>query len=490
MSRYSIANQGDGTDMHLIKDSLFGIVRGPLYGHLGAKADVFMPQVHQLGAHLVRLFLFWSQLEPERDHFVWDALDTLLAQLEPHDEVWITLNASSLWASRHATNFQPPSPARDPDEYQRFVTALVSHCQGRISYWQCENEPTNPLLWEGTAQEYAQHLKIFSQAVKQVDPTARVILAGAVDNFHIPADAEHPDAQTEQAFFDHLLRESAAYFDIFDLHAYGELYAIPANILAVRQKMLALGYKKPIVIGEYNGPSFFNFAENLPIMQRLFESIYANPHRDTLAQAIQSEAIAELYAQMADLPPQAQMFMEGCSPELEQKRQRINCRELVIRSVLALSAGVCKLFCWNLANEKVDPHNMMHLLFDKYKLVDYEKGIFKQPYPAAETFRRMVHILAGLEHIQRIEVPEQPDIYLFAVQRKERSPLLISWERRDAFSGEDEPPTPFTWPWPASRAQAIDVFGNELPLKLQAGSLYLSLSATPVFIAAQDESEQ
>ncbi|GHO76856.1 hypothetical protein KSD_46270 [Ktedonobacter sp. SOSP1-85] len=101
------------------------------------------------------------------------------------------------------------------------------------------------------------HLKVFSRAVKEVDPEAMVILAGAVDAFYPSADAQHPDLQAEQDFFDYLLRESASDFDVFDLHLYGDLDAITANINAVRQKMAALGYQKPIFRGEYNGPSFF-----------------------------------------------------------------------------------------------------------------------------------------------------------------------------------------------------------------------------------------
>ena len=462
--------------------SPFGIVRGPLYGHLGTRADVFMPQIHQLGAHMVRLFLFWDQIEPERGHFVWDAVDALLEQLGPSDEAWITLNASSLWATRHATNFQPPSPALHPEEFDHFVSMLVTHCEGRVRYWQSENEPTNPLLWEGTAADYANQLKIFSRAVKAADPSAIVILAGAVDAFHAEVDAQNPDVQTEQAFFDQLLRESAADFDVFDLHLYGELYAITKNIEVVRQKMAALGYQKPIFCGEYNGPSFFNFTENLPILQRLFERMISSPQSDTLAQATQSEAIAGLYEQMATLPPQAQMFMEGCSHELEEKRHRINCRELVTRCMLALSGGVQKMLCWNLANEKVDRANLMHLLFDKHKLFDYEHGVFKQPYPAAETFRRMTHALGDCKHVQQIELSEHPNIYLFEVQRRERGPLFVVWERRDAFSGEDEPATPFSWKWSAPQAQAMDVFGEEIPTRMHDSKVYLSVSLTPVFL--------
>jgi hypothetical protein len=360
MNQHSGLNTSeDAADTHNREGSTIGIVRGPLYGHLGVRADVFMPKVHQLGAHLIRVFLFWDQIETKRGQFVWDAVDIFLEQLEPCDEVWITLNASSMWATRHATNFQPSSPALNPEEYSYFISTLVKHCKRRVRYWQSENEPTNPLLWEGTAAEYANQLKVFSQVVKAADSNAAVILAGAVDAFHSSVDS-----QDERDLFDYLLRESADYFDIFDLHLYGDLYAITTNIDAVRQKMDVLGYHKPIFCGEYNGPSFFNFAVNLPILQTIFAKMMVNPQGDTLAQATQREAVAALYEQMKTLPPQTQMFMDGCSSELEEFRHRINCRELVTRCILALSAGVDRVLCWNLANEKVDRLNLMHLLFD------------------------------------------------------------------------------------------------------------------------------
>lgn len=472
----------NGKTVSIEQAAPFGIVRGPLYGHMGVKADVFMPQVHRLGAHLVRLFLLWEQIEPERGHFVWDAVDTLLEQLEAGDEVWITLNASSLWATRHATTFQPPSPALRPEEYAHFVSELVKHCKGRVRYWQCENEPTNPMLWEGTAQEYASQLRVFAQAVREGDAEAIVVLAGAVDSFHPSQASPNPDAQAEQDFFEYLLRESPADFDVFDLHLYGDLYSIPANVDAVRLKMAAQGYQKPILCGEYNGPSFFNFPENLSVLQSIFEQMLSSPQSDTLAQATQSGVVAQLYAQMTTLPPQAQMFMEGCSPELEAKRHRINCRELVSRAILALSAGVQKMLCWNLANEKVDPHNLMHLLFDKHKLLDYEKGQFKQPYPAAETFRLLTHLLASVERVRRIELAAQPEIYLFEITRGDRTTLFVVWERREAFSGENEPATSFTWPWPVSRARVTDVFGASTFLEEKGRQLHLPISLTPLFV--------
>jgi hypothetical protein len=145
------------------------------------------------------------------------------------------------------------------------------------------------------------------------------------------------------------------------------------------------------------------------------------------------------------------------------------------------------MLCWNLANEKVDRANLMHLLFDKHKLFEYEHGVFKQPYPAAETFRRMTHAFGGIEHVQRIELPERPGIYLFEVQRRERGSLFVIWERRDAFSGEDEPATPVTWQWSAPQVQAMDVFGEAIPTQVRDGQVHLSVSLTPVFLEPQEE---
>jgi hypothetical protein len=143
------------------------------------------------------------------------------------------------------------------------------------------------------------------------------------------------------------------------------------------------------------------------------------------------------------------------------------------------------MLCWNLANEKVDRANLMHLLFDKHKLFDYERGVFKSPYPAAEAFQRMVDALAGVEHVRQIELPDQPTIFLFEVQRYTRTPLFVVWERRDTFSGEDEPPTPVAWKWSASQARAWDVFGESISTRVYDAHLHLAVSLTPVFIEPQ-----
>jgi hypothetical protein len=431
-----------------------GVVRGISYGLFG-KPDRFLPQLRELGAGLVRVYFYWSQVEPEPGRWSFDAVDAFLDQLDGSEEVWVTVCSSSRWATRQATDFLPPSPAKDLEAYRRFVDRLVRHCAGRVHYWQCDNEPSNVgLLWAGTADEYVAQLKVMYQAVKDADPDALVVLGGAP--FGLP---ESPPDSPDRQFFDVLLRDGRDAFDLFDLHLYGEAGRIPADIETARGLMRALGYEKPRVAGEYNGP---------------WPNLYP-------------EAVQAMQAALASMPPQLQMFMRGCPPELEAKRHRINCREIVLRNLLALASGVRRTICWNLAPEIPGYENrlsVMDLLFGKLALLDYEGTEPTRRHPAADTFALVAGQLAGVDSVVRIEAPGRPSLYLFEVRRRGRGPLLVVWDQRDPFTGEDDPPVAFDWPWPEARAAAVDALGQAQPAEVGDGRVHLQVSITPLLVSA------
>ncbi len=118
-----------------------GIVRSISYGLFG-KPDTFVPQ-RELGRRWCACTFYWSQIEPEPGRYDFDTVDAFLDQLDGSEEVWVTVCSSSRWATQQATDFLPPSPARDLDAYHRFVHRLVRQCAGRVHYWQCDNEPCN-----------------------------------------------------------------------------------------------------------------------------------------------------------------------------------------------------------------------------------------------------------------------------------------------------------------------------------------------------------
>lgn len=462
-----------------------GIVRGISYG-LFKEPDRFVPQARALGAGLVRAYLYWGQVEPRPGEYDFHVVDALLAQLDGHVEVWLTVCSSSPWATRQASDFLPPSPAKDIDRYREFVRRLVAHCAGRITYWQCDNEPSNTgLLWAGTAQEYLAQLTAFHAAVKVADPAATVVLGGCgYDVLSSPAGSE------PRQFFTHLIEAGRDAFDVFDIHLYGDPANIPTYVDDARAMMREHGYDKPVVAGECAGPVLFEFPEVEPILQQTMMRAFAEPTSQSVDELTrragqdspERRAMIALYEQAADLPGRLRMFLEGCPAELAAKRDRINCRQIVARTLLALSTGIQLVSYWNLAPEvpdRLEPYQMMHLMFGKLVLLGYDGSALTHRYPAADTFARLADQLTGATSVTRLD-----DRYVFTVERDGRPPLLVAWDHRDTFDGEDQPPTPVRLPWTAQDATAVDAFGTPHPVEVHAGQLHTMLTDTPVFVTA------
>jgi hypothetical protein len=254
--------------------------------------------------------------------------------------------------------------------------------------------------------------------------------------------------------------------------------------------MRAFGYDKPLVVGEYNAPWPNLYPEAAAAMEQVMAASFADGAAGTAPQRSPEEAaMASLYEQMASLPPQLQMFMRGCPEELEDKRDRINRRELVMRNLLALSSGVRRTVCWNLAPDipgYENPLSIMDLLFGKLALMGYEGIELRHRHPSAGTFALLADQLAGVEvdGVTRLEVPERPGVVLFEVHRGGRGPLLVAWDQRDSFHGEEEPPVAVDWPWPASQAKAVDALGAAQAADVVDGRVHLQVSVTPLFVTA------
>jgi len=470
-----------------------GVVRGISYGLFGAAGE-FLPQSRELGAGLVRAYLYWGQVQPEPGRYTWDVVDALLDQLSGAEEVWITVCSSSPWATRQPTDFLPPSPARDQRAYGEFIGRLVRHCAGRVQYWQCDNEPSNTdLLWAGTAAEYVAQLATMYRAVKTADPAAAVVLGGCGYDVLSSEPGSAP-----RRFFDYLARAGRDYFDLFSVHLYGDLARVPEYLDTARQFMRAHGYLKPVVVGEHAGPQPFEFPEAMAVMQQVFAAAFAEaaagspPSQSTgeLAERASQDtperrAMSALYARMAELPATLQMFMAGCPAELEARRDRINRRQVVMRTMLALAHGVHRTAYWNLAPEypgPVDHHQMMHLMIGKLPLLGYADGQLAVRHPAADTFARLAGYLAGAQTVTQAGLDSRPTLQAFEVDRAGQGPLLVLWDQRDAFSGEDEPPASVSWRWTAGSATAVDAFGQPVPCQVAGGEVRLALTATPVFV--------
>jgi hypothetical protein len=463
--------------------SPLGIAAGFLYGYQGTPAYRFMPPLRQLGAGFTKVYFFWNQLEPQKGRYDWTAVDKFVAQLKSPDEGLISIFSSSEWAARTASAMLPPSPAKDPADYYRFVHDLVKHCKGRVRYWQNDAEPNNPIYWSGTKEEFVSQLKVFYKAVKAADSSAVVVVGGYDGLFGPPGTYQFPNQQAGLNFFAYVMKEGRDAFDVFDLRLYGDPYTIVARVNYMREKMLALGYDKPIICTEYGGPNLFEFRENLkyvPLVIAWSRSM-AQPNSKTPAK----NQVQELYEHMSGLAPQTQMFLQGCPPELDAKYQRIQSRQVVMRNLLALSAGVQKTIYWYLPAPAIEGdarYDVMALMYGKIGLLHFRDGVIDGRTPTADAFERMAKVLAGVRQVRRVDLPAQPSIFLFEVTRAKHGPAYVAWDRRDAFSGEDSPAVPLEFKWPAKRARAVDALGGTVPVQVMGGMLHTQISLTPVLI--------
>src|ERR1700756_1982648 len=67
-----------------------GIARGVSYGLFGPP-DALVCPTRALGAGLVRVYIYWSQVQPEPERWDWTAVDSVLTQLTGQEEVWVTV---------------------------------------------------------------------------------------------------------------------------------------------------------------------------------------------------------------------------------------------------------------------------------------------------------------------------------------------------------------------------------------------------------------
>ena len=461
--------------------SRLGVGWAFVYGYQGVPAEEFMRDVRQMGGGFAKIYVFWNQLEPEHGRYDWSAVDAFVDQLKSPDEGLISVFSSSSWATAQPSTMIPASPAKNPNEYYQFILKLVSRYKGRVRFWQNDCEPNNPIYWSGTKEQFVDQLKLFYKAAKAADPDATVV-AGGYDGLFNPPDM--PPMYNQQAsldFFNYVLDVGRDAFDVFDLRLYADPYTIPGRVDYIRGRMKSLGYDKAIIATEYGGPGFFEFAANRAYIPK----IAAWSQSALGGTSTAGDSINDLYANINQLAPETQMFLAGCSPELEAKIERLQSRELAIRNVLALSAGVERTAYWQLLTMSLPRDHIMQLMYGKIGMLTYTDGKVSQRFAVADAFQRTAQLLAGVRAVKRIELPEKPSIYFFELDRGDRGLAYVIWERRDTFRGEDEPATPLDVAWSRGPVSAHDVLGNTVTAEVTHQRLRLPVSVTPIFLTPQ-----
>jgi hypothetical protein len=215
--------------------------------------------MNDLGVQLLRVELPWIFIAPEMPG--GSTYDSTLAR-DPnwsgyHWQHWdlivdvaqasgIQLVPQVYFAPGWATGMAPTvngGPSRPPLSdayYGDFMHALVTRYHARVHYWEIGNEPdVSPNSWTGSLKAYVDlMLKPGYEAVKEVDPTAQVVMGGLALSVRMTAI---------------YAAGAGPYFDIANFHAYYEAPSGDSTAMDfVRNAMHANGDdSKPVWMTEF-----------------------------------------------------------------------------------------------------------------------------------------------------------------------------------------------------------------------------------------------
>ena len=167
------------------------------------------------------------------------------------------------WLSGTDPNAAPHNldlPWDHPDNYWgQFMRRLTAQYAGRIDEWIIWNEPdiwhneSGMEQWNGSVEQYYQLVKVAYQAAKASNPNSKIILAGLTYWW----DAQFGREQYFKRFLrvasqDPTAWDNGFYFDVANIHLYGN----PRDLVDVpklfRKYMQEYGLDKPIWVSETN----------------------------------------------------------------------------------------------------------------------------------------------------------------------------------------------------------------------------------------------
>lgn len=202
------------------------------FGFFMVHADEVLELVPETESEWVRMagVFAWGRIEPIIGDGVYrfGASDTLLRKAKTYNvQMVLTLNQIN---SMDEGASQKNIPT-DMDSFLNFVRAFVERYDGDgindatdtmvVKHWQIGNEADNfgslgeCREWCGSAKEYASYLSQTARAIKEADPTAKVVVAGLAQG--VRGLANFHDIVMNQLD----LEQGGQLFDIFDVHWFG-----------------------------------------------------------------------------------------------------------------------------------------------------------------------------------------------------------------------------------------------------------------------------
>ena len=129
----------------------------------------------------------WASVEPSEGQFDWSRLDDAISVAQANGVTTINYNmhTTPAWAAADpsaACEFSfltaCSSPPANVDDWNNYVTALVTRYKGKINYYEIWDEPNSSEQWSGTIQQLLSMAQSAYGIIKSIDPNAQVLTPG------------------------------------------------------------------------------------------------------------------------------------------------------------------------------------------------------------------------------------------------------------------------------------------------------------------------
>jgi len=189
-------------------------VNAALEQYDGEALEAALDRIAAGGFVWVRQSFYWSEIEPQPGRFDWTVPDRILAALAGHPGLRLVA------ALDDGGTVTAPVPPPDPDRFASFAGAFAARYGARVDYYQVWDEPNLAAHWGGgpvNPPAYADLLARTARAIREADPSARILLAGLA-----PTVETGPQNLSDVRYLEQLYQAGAApYFDIVAGKPYG-----------------------------------------------------------------------------------------------------------------------------------------------------------------------------------------------------------------------------------------------------------------------------
>lgn len=171
--------------------------------------DTVLEKAKENNVEWAREEFSWQTIEPVNDSFNYAPYDAAIDKYAANGIQVLGLIAySTEWASSNPGSADYEYYAPDMDAWEDYVKQLATRYHGKVSAWEIWNEPNIEQFWKSSEDDYVALLEAASNAIKEIDAEAMVVLGGTAG-----ADTDFIDRIYSQA-------EDKDIFDIVAVHPY------------------------------------------------------------------------------------------------------------------------------------------------------------------------------------------------------------------------------------------------------------------------------